>query len=1214
MVHPLKQQVRAVRRQAHRLVLVHGLGWWFALTLLVAFLVGLADYVFRFPEDGARAAAFGVVVCFLLVTFWRIVLPVLRRRTTDLQIAQLIERRFPQLQDRLSSSLAFLGEPRGETAMGSPALQESVIAETDRLVSTLNIFDCLEATGARRAVGALMFVAATTCAVCALDLPAARLASQRLLLPWSNASWPRRNQLEFVDPPRLLARGSSFEVAVVDRNGRLPKTATLEFKFSEDHELHTRRIRRVNGRMVAKLDNVTRAFKFRATGGDDHSMVWHDLVVRDAVRVTNVVISVQAPDYTGLPPRNSDRLIRMWAGSELHLTADLSTAAEHVMIDSSFADAPEVQLAPNGRSLQIPPSANAPWVPAVSGTLRFRIKDRSGLEVTSDLSLDLTIVEDAPPTVTLERPLENESFMSGADVPVRVVIRDDLAVRSASLVYQDQSWPLLTSPANHKPARPPASLVDGDRQVIDTLWKLDSLQLQPGDIVEFHVAAEDAKPQTGASDVRHLTIISAEEFDHQMNRDQAEVRRHIENALKLQINVRSHTDILITSTDWSVTTPEAESLQAAHWRQQQVRQFVGGADGALPLAKSLLQRLAHNHANKPDVADRLQAVIQILSELNGNALPSIEHQLGSAFKNTQTRGRDATAKERWQSQTAIRSAGQDQQSVIEVLEALLHRFAKWSDARRVAADIATMQQQQQELIDDTNALNTVGKTYDDLSAEEAEVLGQLVQRQAQLARRADRLLLELEQLYKQVAAQNPAFAEMLRRAFEAARQTDVAAAAHEARRNLEANQIGSATSRQNEVQAGLQEISNAISQRTADPTAMLLASVEGWLVRQQSLLIATKELNSQDADPLTRSERQRVARIMAARQEDLAGDITVASQQDHGPIVRFTLSDTSRLMKAAARALARGETDHTAQEFQRAAQSQLLRLAEVLRSSGQQPADKPTSNGDATGQPPNAPDVEANIGIADLKLLRQLQLEINQQTTEIEQARDDNGVLPNEHHAELTEVEGRQQRLANLVFSLFDKPSGETRPTQSNGEADLDNALRNANIPGFDLDSANPQDTKIDRPGAVSQGEDVGTGDTHPLQQIGSMMVDVKGRLHNRDTSADTLAMQHNIIEGLTQLIDKELQSASQQSGTSNQMETPSTVTGQRPGAPTGSGAAQNSDGGTGNMELLFQRIWGHLPDQIRQEVETPLHEKFLPQYDDLIQDYFKRLANENPK
>ncbi|HJN11881.1 MAG TPA: hypothetical protein QF564_24565 [Pirellulaceae bacterium] len=1213
MLHPLKKQVRAVRRRAHRMVLVHGLGWWSALALIAAFLVGLADYLFRFQDDGARALVFVAVVSFLSVTFWRIVLPGLRRRTSDLQVAQLIEQRFPQLQDRLSSSLAFLGEPSGKAAMGSPALQESVIAETDRLVSTLNIFDCLEGNAARRAVGVAMFVAATTCALCALDLPAARIASHRLLLPWSDAAWPRRNQLEFVDPPRLLARGSDFEVALIDRNRHLPATATLQIKFAEDGKLHSRNIRSVNGQIVARLDNVTRAFRFRASGGDDHTMAWHDVEVRNPVQISNVVISVQAPDYTGLPSRNSDRLIRMWAGSELRLKADLSAPADIVTIDSSFAGAPETQLASDGRSLQIPPVASAPWVPTESGTFRFRIRDHSGLEVTSDLSFDLTIVQDAPPTVTLELPMENESFMSSAEVPMHVIMRDDLAVRSASLIYQDQSWPVFGSPADRGPSQPRMSLHDGDRHVIDTVWKLNPLQLQPGDIVEFQVVAKDDKPQTGDSGIRHLTIISANDFDNRMNRDQAEIRRRIEKALKLQLDVQSHTDILVESTDWSVATSDSESLQAAHWRQQQVRQFVSGTDGALPLAKKLLQRLANNHANKPDVADRLQSVIQKLLELDAIALPNIEHQLGSAFKNAQTRGLDPTTKERLQSQAAVRSARQDQQHVVEVLETLLHRFAKWSDARRIATDVANMQQQQQELIHDTNAVNTVGKTRDGLTAEEAELLRQLVQRQAQLARRADRLLLELEQLHQQVAAENPAFAAMLRRAFEAAKRTDVAATAHEARRNLEENQIGSASSRQNEVRAGLQDIADAISRRSPDPTTTLLASVKGWLVRQQSLVTATIELGSQGADQLTTSERQRRARNVAVRQEDLAGEISGASQLQYGPVVRFILSDASRLMRNAARELARTETGQTAQKPQQAAQTQLIRLTDALRSESQKTAESTASNGDSTGQQPEAQTAEQRIGIADLQLLRQLQLEINQQTTEIERERDDKGVLSGQHQVELAKIEGRQQRLADLVFSLLGDQPAETAPSQPNVGADLDDALRKANIPGFDINSARPQDG-IERSSAAVQGEDVGTNSVHLLQQIRAIMVDVQVRLHGRDTSQETLTMQQSIIEGLSKMIDEQLKSASQQSATGGQVQRPGPATGDRPRATNGTGTALSSEGGTDNMDLVFQRIWGHLPDQVRQQIETPLHEKFLPPYDDVIQNYFKRLANENPK
>ena len=336
---------------------------------------------------------------------------------------------------------------------------------------------------------------------------------------------------------------------------------------------------------------------------------------------------------------------------------------------------------------------------------------------------------------------------------------------------------------------------------------------------------------------------------------------------------------------------------------------------------------------------------------------------------------------------------QDQQSVVEVLEVLLHRFAKWSDARRIAADVTTMQHQQQELIDNTNALDTVGKTRDDLTAEEAALLEQLVRRQAQLARRADRLLLELEQLYQQVAAENPAFAAMLRRAFEAAKQTDVAAAAHEAQRNLDANQIGSATSRQNEVKVGLQEIAEAISKRPPDPNDTLLANVKTWLITQQALSVATKQLDARDANQMTTSERQRVARTMAARQEGLADEITVAAQLKPGPVVQFTLSEASRLMNIAARALDGADTGQITQKSQQAAQLRLIRLAEALGAEGQRPRGTPASDGDATGRQSDAEDAGQRIGIADLQLLRQLQLEINQQTNAIELARDEKGLL-----------------------------------------------------------------------------------------------------------------------------------------------------------------------------------------------------------------------------
>lgn len=172
-----------------------------------------------------------------------------------------------------------------------------------------------------------------------------------------------------------------------------------------------------------------------------------------------------------------------------------------------------------------------------------------------------------------------------------------------------------------------------------------------------------------------------------------------------------------------------------------------------------------------------------------------------------------------------------------------------------------------------------------------------------------------------------------------------------------------------------------------------------------------------------------------------------------------------------------------------------------------------------------------------------------------------------------------------------------------------------AAVTGFGIRRSDAQvqdDPKHSR--ATQQGEDIGAGGAHPLQEIGAIMSDVRTRLHQRDTSRETLAMQRRIIERLSKMIDTQAQSTSQTTSAGNQAQRTRPATGELPGSQDGPGTTPSTAAASDNAELLLRQIWGHLPDQVRRSVETPLHEKFLPQYDDLIQDYFKRLANENPK
>lgn len=44
-------------------------------------------------------------------------------------------------------------------------------------------------------------------------------------------------------------------------------------------------------------------------------------------------------------------------------------------------------------------------------------------------------------------------------------------------------------------------------------------------------------------------------------------------------------------------------------------------------------------------------------------------------------------------------------------------------------------------------------------------------------------------------------------------------------------------------------------------------------------------------------------------------------------------------------------------------------------------------------------------------------------------------------------------------------------------------------------------------------------------------------------------------------------------------------------------------------MQDMLRELWGHLPEHERQQVINSTIEKFVPKYESLIKEYFKRLS-----
>jgi hypothetical protein len=147
------------------------------------------------------------------------------------------------------------------------------------------------------------------------------------------------------------------------------------------------------------------------------------------------------------------------------------------------------------------------------------------------------------------------------------------------------------------------------------------------------------------------------------------------------------------------------------------------------------------------------------------------------------------------------------------------------------------------------------------------------------------------------------------------------------------------------------------------------------------------------------------------------------------------------------------------------------------------------------------------------------------------------------------------------------------------------------------------------------QDEQEGSG---PLSKVIKEMREVEQRLGKPDTGEETRKKQTEIVKNLEQLIEQLRNSSSQSRGLRIRMVRQA---GQQPGQPQGGTTGANA-GGVGpskparpdgkHANVGDKDIWGHLPPELRQEMDNIAKEGMLPTKEELIRRYLLSVAKKS--
>lgn len=669
----VSEHLAELRGRVRMLTWISGLGWT-AIALLGGLIVaGTLDWLIHFDESGTRflvAAALAGGSGWLI---WRRLIAPLRQQLTGTFLASRIERRFPGSNSRIVSAVEFL-EHRVDSRLGSTELQKVVIAKAIKDLEKVDASDVVESKSIRKVTIAGALVTAAAFLIVLLHPLEAATSLQRWVFPFSSVPWPRAVELQLVKPdlspfertterPYQIARGDTLELYVLNQRGRLPDRVWFEYRQGDDGQLvrESLRLTTIRDQNDKQLDAAVIGWiasrgtmQFRVTAGDDDQMSFQQIEVVQPPIVESLQVTIEPPKYSGQPIEERPAgvgHIQGLVGSKISVAVGADKTLGSAILRIGDKPAIPLNVDADGRHF----SAQFTIDEAVSSNYWFELTDTQGFKDREAVRYELKGIADGVPEVSIEIPSNDVMLTADAELPVKVLAKDDLALNEVRIEYfvgdaeASVRIPLLSrsqkpseatqNAVGESDAKSEAMLTDAQRYEADYLWKLADLKLAPGTRIVFHGEATDfydlGVPHLGRSLPRTITIVSAEEKKREVAARVGDLLDDLRQAAQLQQRAKQQTEELKTQLEnvGELRSQDVDQLRRTELDQKQAAsRLTNPSDGVEKQARQLLDELRGNQVSDGETEERLERLSNELGRLEREEFPAVERALTRAEK------------------------------------------------------------------------------------------------------------------------------------------------------------------------------------------------------------------------------------------------------------------------------------------------------------------------------------------------------------------------------------------------------------------------------------------------------------------------------------------------------------------------------------------------------------------------------------------------------
>ena len=730
--------------------------------------------------------------------------------------ARAIERQRPELRNNLINSLQLypqLADPARPAGDSAPMIL-ALIRQTREQVRGIQT-EALVDTRPLRAKARLLALAAAPVLALTLWLPDFPGRTLALVAHPLEHLPPADIFIHVVTGDVRVIRGSAISVEATTSGAR-PDSVEMVFKPARPGEAAeapqaVAMDQAETGRYAAVLPEVTEDLDYRVVTGPFQSP-WYSITAVERPSVTALKVTLYPPHYTGLPDQTfTGGNVRGVKGSTLSFSATTNKSMAQAVI--ALDDGREVPLKITGDTAQ------GSVVLFRSQGYRIRLGDAFGFE-NLPIPYEMVAVPDGFPLVELLKPEEDLEVNGDERLALEYRASDDYGIQQITLV----------AAVGEREERIPVWREELARTLQETfIWDLDTIRLEEGDVVVYHLEVLDNDTISGPK------LVKSRPLSLRLKNLKAEHRQVAEM-------IRDISDKMVDLLGDHLEAPPDE--QGSPGQPDPGERLAEGLDRMMQRVDDAMQRTRVDRISDFATWSDLETLKRNLEHARSDL---VERMRQAASPAEQEQAHDAMATE------------------LERLSMLSEDVSRRLAGQDMAANARDMVKDQERFLDSLEKLRSGNKELDEVLKELSKLSRQLQELQAslmQFARQAPNEFINPANMRNMPFADMRSMMDQIRQKL---REGDIQGAMQLARELF--NQMAQLAA---SLRSGQQQAQGSMMSRMQGAMNRSSSELQQILQEQQEILLGTESTHKEATGDIEARREEAVLNLAASAQADLA--------------------------------------------------------------------------------------------------------------------------------------------------------------------------------------------------------------------------------------------------------------------------------------------------------------------------------------------------------